>query len=273
MNQIFKIFNKKKYYIPVFIIFIIFVIFVIFVISYNKLHESNKIIDTFDQNNKIPKIIIQTWKDNNIPDGYKNDIQSIKDLNPSYKYLFFTDEDIIYFLKNNYNEYYKIYLKLPVIIQKIDFFRYVAIYHYGGIYLDLDVTCLEPFDEILKYKAVFPVDQNFTEEKCEKSRYKHYCDIDQQFMVGQYAFAARPRDPFIKFLIDEIVDKIDDYIKLYPTFGKSLQYIYSTTGPDFVTDMYLIYPDKKDIEILFYDKDQYFGKYARHNYFGTWKNM
>jgi mannosyltransferase OCH1-like enzyme len=264
----------KSNYLKIILIIIIFVVF-IYIINY-LLHKPSSIglNDHFSNRNDlfdIPKIIIQTWKDDNIPEKYISDIESVKKFNPDYEYLFFTDESIEIFLKEHYPEYYLVYLKLPVIIQRIDFFRYIVIYHYGGIYLDLDITCFESFDDILKYDSVFPVDQNFTDEKCMKSRYKHYCDIGQKFMVGQYAFAAKPKNKFIKVLIDGIVNNINEYVSSYKVYGTTLQYVYSTTGPDYVTDEYIKYGNKDSIHILHYDSDQYFGKYAKHNFFGTWK--
>ena len=222
-------------------------------------------------NDTIPKIIIQTWKSNDIPSKYNDYIISIKKYNPDYKYLFFTDEDIENFLKKEYPNYYDTYLKLPVKIQKIDFFRYVTVYHYGGFYFDLDIDCLYPLDELLNYQCIFPVDQNIQSNKCKEIRFKYYCDQNMNFMLGQYAFAAKPKDKFIKTLIDEINYNIDKYVEIFNEYGHSLQYVYSSTGPDFVTDVYMDYKNKQDIHILEYPKAQYFGKYAKHNYIGTWK--
>jgi mannosyltransferase OCH1-like enzyme len=220
-------------------------------------------------NQKIPKIIIQTWKTSAIPAKYQPLVDSVKYKNPTYEYKFFTDIDIEEFLKNNYPEYYRTYMNLPVKIQKIDFFRYVAIYHYGGFYLDLDMTVLEPLDELLIQECVFPIDEFIGPAMCHSKRYKNFCDNNMNFLLGQYAFAAEPRHPFIKLLIDNIHQNVNLYIKNYTP--NSEHYVYLTTGPDFVSNLYMDYPNKSSIQILEYDKRQYFGKYARHNYFGTWK--
>ena len=106
----------------------------------------------------IPKIIIQTWKNKTLPDKCINYVQSVKEKNPDYEYLFFDDEGIESFLKTEYPHYYETYKKLPIKIQKIDFFRYIAVYHFGGFYLDLDMFCLKSFDELLQYEIIFPVD-------------------------------------------------------------------------------------------------------------------
>ena len=39
-------------------------------------------------------------------------------------------------------------------IQRIDLFRYLAIEHYGGFYLDLDIILSQPLDELLSKAGV-----------------------------------------------------------------------------------------------------------------------
>jgi len=220
-------------------------------------------------NQPIPKIIIQTWKSNSIPQRYMQLIDSIKKYNPDYEYLFFTDSDIEQFLKTHYSEYYETYVRLPIKIQRIDFFRYIAVYHFGGFYMDLDMHCLKPFDELLKYSCVFPVDEFIHKHMCQLNRYKIFCDKGYYYLLGQYAFAAAPKHPFIKNLIDNIHKNINLYIQHLNS--DSEDYVYKTTGPDFVTSLYMNFPYKEDIFIINNGKRQYFGDYAKHNYFGTWK--
>ena len=250
-------------------IIIIILIIIIFYCINTSLKFKSITYENFE-NNTIPKIIIQTWKTNIIPNKYKSDIQSVKQFNPDYQYLFFTDEDIDYFLKKNYPEYYKSYVKLPIKIQQIDYFRYIAVYHYGGFYLDLDMRGLASFDDLLNYDCVFPVDQNISEKSCRRKRIKPYCDENMKYLIGQYAFGAKPQNPFVKALIDNIHQNIDKYIAMYAT-DKTHSYVYTTTGPDYVTTVYVDYPKKEDVHILRYDKDQFFGRYAKHNHYGTWK--
>ena len=257
-----------------------FVIIYIGLYVWNNKIRNNKInykLENFD-NNKIPKIIIQTWKSNVIPFKYKDDVYNVRKYNQDYKYLFFNDDDIDKFLKENYHDtYYQSYKKLPIIIQKIDYFRYIAVYHYGGFYFDLDMKGYEPLDELLNYDAIFPVDQYITKKKCDLLRFNHYCNKNITFLLGQYAFGAKQNNDFIKTLIDVIHNNVDYYIKEYNKIkhnkNKQLQhqYIYSTTGPDFVTNIYNKYNNKDSIHILHHTHGQYFGKYAKHNFYGTWK--
>ena len=216
----------------------------------------------------IPKIIIQTGP-NRMNPKYKPYIDLLKSHNPDFKHLYFNDDDIETFFKRFYPEYWPTYQKLPIFIQKIDFFRYVAVYHYGGFYFDLDVRSLKPIDDkICKHACVFPVDEFIFQGFCHHVRYESFCKRGAPFLLGQYAFAAVPKHPFIKLLIDTIHRKLDDYVL---KADKTELYVYRSTGPDFVTNMYLDEYAKDDVFILDNGKRQYFGDYGRHDFFGSWK--
>ena len=233
--------------------------------------SSSSLSKNGDGKNRIPKRIIQVWKtwSEKSPKMFSNYIESIKSVNPGYEYMFFKDNEINKFLEKNYPEYYDTFLKLPLNIQKVDFFRYIAIYHYGGFYFDLDVKALQPLDNLLDNNCVFPVDEIITKEMCKSKRFEKFCEKDMNFLLGQYAFGAAPGDPFIKLVIDKIHMNIHNYIHYF--IPNSDDYVYKTTGPDFITNLYSTYKKKDDIKILHYDKRQCFGKYATHDYVGTWK--
>jgi mannosyltransferase OCH1-like enzyme len=256
------------------IIIILFIIcfILIFYVTNNFLKYKSVKYENFD-NNYIPKIIVQTWKTKNVPLKYINDVKSIKKYNSDFQFLFFSDEEIDEFLKKYYPIYYESYLKLPVKIQKIDYFRYIAIYHYGGFYFDLDMRGMYPLNDLLDKECIFPVDQNLNSSSCSRKRIQEFCNgssLKINYLLGQYGFGAKPNNQFIKALIDGIHNNIDKYVEEFET-NKTHNYVYKTTGPDYVTSVYLNYKNKDDIHILLYDEPQYFGKYAKHNHYGTWK--
>ena len=242
----------------------------------NELTNSYTDLSISHGSNEIPKIIIQIWKTwtNKNPNVYREYINSIKSFNPTYEYIFFKDEDIDIFLKNNYPKYYNTYNKLPLNIQKVDFFRYVAIYHYGGFYFDLDMNGLQSLDNLLQYECVFPIDEIINKNICKtNTRFNSFCNSNQMFLLGQYGFAAKPKNEFIELLINNIHNNI---LKIINTYNNILtndyeNYVYITTGPDYVTNEYIKYTNKSSIKILNINKRQYFGRYAKHLYVGSWK--
>lgn len=217
--------------------------------------------------------IIQTWKTKDIPVRYEKLIQSVINHNPKWNYLFFSDEDIKEFIDNKMPEYRNTFFSLPNKIQQIDFFRYLAIYYYGGIYLDLDILVEYPLDELYDNPHIckFPIE------------YENINDViitDQGFdsLIGNYAFYAPAKHAFVKKIIDNIVNKRmtqQDIIKAKSTNGDTMLdvEIYCTTGPILVTQSYIDFENKADVALLktapFHPER--FGKYARHYCMGTWR--
>ena len=217
--------------------------------------------------------IIQTWKDNNIPDKYIHFRKSVEHNKGKWNYMFFTDIDIELFMNNYAYEYKPIYENFPHKIQKIDFFRYLAIYQFGGVYLDLDILLKRPLDELLKEPEIckFPVEIDRVHDTIITRNNFHS-------LIGNYAFYAPAKHPFIKKIIDNIVNEIldkNDIELAQMTNGDSKEevYIYCTTGPIMVTQSYIDYQDKSTVELIKptpFIKDS-FGEYGVHCCYGSWK--
>ena len=100
----------------------------------------------------IPKIIHQIWWQGheNIPKKMLENKITWKLNHKKYtfilwdKYLF---EKLL--AKLNISILNEIYNDLPKMIQKIDFCKYVILYNYGGIYVDIDTISEKPIDKFL----------------------------------------------------------------------------------------------------------------------------
>lgn len=216
--------------------------------------------------------IIQTWKTTEIPEHYKFFVNKIKNMNPTWNYMFFDDDDIIHFMKSTTPEYYKTFLKLSGKIQQIDFFRYVAIYYYGGIYLDLDIDIVCGFDDIDINKCIFPIEVKNAGDEILAS--------ESAPLVGNYAFYAPKGHPFLKKIIENIVkQRIPDEIILKAqrnhTDDSRDVYVYYRTGPILVSQTYLDF-GLSDNSIMLIEPDPYmdncFGKYGYHRCYGSWRH-
>ena len=104
---------------------------------------------------KIPKIIWQTMKTNEVPVFMKSYADSWIELNPEYEYRFCDDDDIINFLKTNFPEYLESYKSLKYGASKADLWRYLIIYKYGGVYADIDCMCINPLRKWVDKEASF----------------------------------------------------------------------------------------------------------------------
>ena len=100
----------------------------------------------------IPKIIHQTWKNENIPyDTFKQEwIDSWINLNPVWEYKLWTDDDILSFIEDKFPWFVNRFNEYPKNIQRVDAFRYFVLYEYGGLYADMDFECFKNIDGLVE---------------------------------------------------------------------------------------------------------------------------
>lgn len=113
--------------------------------------------DTYNDSSPqlIPKIIHQTYKTKDIPEHWKAGQQACIDLHPDYEYKLWTDDIMEEFMEKEYPWFLETYLSYGENIQRADAIRYFILYHYGGIYIDLDDGCQRKLDPLLRYPSFF----------------------------------------------------------------------------------------------------------------------
>ena len=173
--------------------------------------------------------------------------------------------------------YYDTFNSFDYTIQKIDFFRYVCVYHYGGFYFDIDVEITKSIEPLCKYECVFPK-ESYSELKFQEH--------NLNFLLGNYGFGASTKNSFIKLCIDNIINNKIINIPNYEHTSKQINmenYSYVsqshidnvlyTTGPILVSQSYIDYQEKNNIKIIEPTpfKIYSFGDYGNHLAIGTWK--
>ncbi len=106
-------------------------------------------IPIIEMGKEIPKMIFQTHTQayNKLPKIFKENINSIKEMNPEHQYVYFDSNMRKKFILNTYGENM---LKIYNLVNKnygaarADFFRYLLMYAKGGIYIDLKSTFTRP---------------------------------------------------------------------------------------------------------------------------------
>lgn len=95
----------------------------------------------------VPKIIHQSYKTTDHP--YPVDWQrSWQEQNPGWKYHFHTDADNRALVSRHFPEFLEPFDAFPLGIMRADFSRFLYLYLWGGVYADLDYTCLRPLDSL-----------------------------------------------------------------------------------------------------------------------------
>lgn len=228
---------------------------------------------------KIPKIIHQTWKDENLPKAFKLLSETWRKMLPDWEYRLWTDEMNREFVRTHYPNFLEKYDAYPKNIQRADAIRYLLLHAYGGLYVDLDFECLEPeFITLLE-------DADFV---AGKEPYAHALRNNRDFIVCNALMASVPQNPFLDYVINRM---------MVHTHGWNVRHpgdILDSTGPFLLTDAYIDYQHKNDIRIvepeLLYpirvlegalimanrvpkEMEERINKaYALHYFWGTWWN-
>jgi hypothetical protein len=154
----------------------------------------------------IPRIIHQTWKDKNLPPIiYKLVSENISFLKQNgYELMFWTDEMILKLISEEYPNFYNIYKLARTGVQKGDIARIILVYHYGGIYIDLDVLILKDFAELLDMNS------NKLYITYEPSGQTNALYNSDKYICNAF-FAANKNNNMLKV----ILNNIPEYIKTY----------------------------------------------------------
>jgi glycosyltransferase involved in cell wall biosynthesis len=225
----------------------------------------------------IPKRIIQTAKEPPQSKPLRAMVSNLRLLNPDFEYLFFDDAKVEKLIDSDFPQYRPVFDSFPYRIQRYDFFRYLAVFHYGGFYFDLDVLSVSGLAPLLDYGCVFTF-EGLTYSSFLRSQY------NMDWEIGNYAFGAAPGHPFIGAIIENCVRAQRDpawvapMMRGLPRLSRAEFYVLYTTGPGLVTRTLIENPElARSVKILFpddvcnFDNWNQFGEYGVHLMDASWR--
>jgi inositol phosphorylceramide mannosyltransferase catalytic subunit len=183
---------------------------------------------------KIPMRIIQTGNEVDQPLRNRAMMTNIRLLNPDFDYLFFDDTQAQEFITREFPQYRLVFESFKYPIQRYDFFRYLAVYRYGGFYFDLDVLLASSLSDLLEYGCVFSF------EALTVSRFLRD-KLGMDWLIGNYAFGAAAGHAFLGAVIENCVraQRDPNWVKPMmrgspPLLGDEF-FILNSTGPGLVS--------------------------------------
>ncbi|CAF0778515.1 unnamed protein product [Rotaria sordida] len=183
----------------------------------------------------VPAIIHQTWHDTDtIPIDWQQASKSCQSFHPNYEYHLWTDKDARRLIEKEFPCLLSTYDSYSYDIQRADIIRLIALYIYGGIYLDLDIICLKSFDQLRTYKFVLPKTMPV--------------GLSNDFIL------AAPKHPFLLQVLNDLPKYNRNYLTKYAT-------VMFSTGPMFLTHEASYYRNRFSISVL---SEELYGKYT-HN--------
>jgi len=236
---------------------VLFIILLITIINSLNNKKENYIIN----NQIIHTYIFQTVRSkNDINDDIRKNIDYLCHINYDYEYYLYEDNDCIDFIKNNYGkEILDVYLSINPSYgpAKADLFRYLLMYKYGGVYLDIKSSCNIPFSRLINDN--------------DKYILSHWSDTahnsNKEFQ--QWHIICVPNHPFLKKVITEVINNIKNYNIIVDGTGKNM--VLNLTGPIAYTKAitslldkykYTLYKSHKKIKLVYqsFNHLKYFGK-------------
>ena len=122
--------------------------------------SSKKLIDEMDLSRytnvtwprrRIPRLIHQTYRTYTIPTVWNATVQSVMKMNSDeFQYRRWSHTDMDRFVRQHEPHFYwNTFIHYRYDIQRIDSFRYVLLFHLGGVYIDMDDACRRPLRELV----------------------------------------------------------------------------------------------------------------------------
>lgn len=137
-------------------------------------------------------------------------------MNREWEYRFYDDEDIVDFIKNNYDPQIINYFNRinPVYgAAKADLFRYLLMYKCGGVYIDIKSSLRKPLDEVLEEDDRYLLSGWKDNETSQFDGWGVHSDVNK-FTYEEYQqwhIVAAPGHPFLKAVIENVLRNIDNY--------------------------------------------------------------
>jgi hypothetical protein len=156
----------------------------------------------------IPKIVHQMWKDtpSNIPHELQRWRQGCMAVNREYNFQLSMDDELRQFVHTHYPEYTELFDNLHGVYMA-DMARVLLVYHYGGIYMDLDFYCHKPFHCLLNghvasYLKHRPEAGNLLIVSLEPLVHAHLFRNKSRVVIQDF-YMATAKHPFLKWLLED----------------------------------------------------------------------
>lgn len=215
----------------------------------------------------IPKIIHQTFKTKNIPEDLEGYRRKLLAFHPTWDYRFYDDGECRKTVERHFSWLMPLYER-AAIIQRTDIFRNIVVLAVGGFYIDMDLECLKPLDDLCEFHCVFGEEITLDKETMEKLGHR------DSLRVANYMFGSEPRHPFLLYILRKMAEEFRGEIMTEDD-------VLDSTGPGLVTR---VYHDCKDVlkdVVLLRNRDRtcpvtgaiscHFGNYGRHHHVGSWR--
>lgn len=174
----------------------------------NLVHKAPNKVQTLPIGERIPKIVHHTFSSRDLLPELTENIAKLKLENPDWAFKFYDDHDQISFINQHFPNLLSYYNAIDASYgaAKADFFRYLLIYKFGGVYLDIKSSLSKPLNEIINDDTKFILAYW---ELASDSNHPEIPDKNGEFQ--QWHVISVAGHPYLKQVIDNICRNIEVY--------------------------------------------------------------
>ena len=208
-----------------------------------------------DVNHCLPHLLHFIWTGSKLPSKYMKNLDTFANQLPNFEIWLWVD---VQPLCKHSNVVYKqlgmlkfatrdLLFGISSPVERGDVMLYEIVYQFGGIYVDIDMTCQKPFDELLDLSFV-----------------SHTFGVYNNIQNAMSSFP--PRSHFLHYVISCVVENYHNFN------AKSDTFLPNRTGPPFFTACFHQYNDNGVVMI---DQDLLMGSrrdsYVHYNLDSSWQ--
>lgn len=164
----------------------------------------------------------------------------VEEHNPGWTHVLWTDASADRFVAVHYPQFLATYAGYPLDIMRVDFLRYLWLYHFGGVYADLDYECYRPFAPLLSGASLV---LGWEWAQTPRSAVGDARSVDLGTArewhragntLGNALMASVPRHPLLLSLLNHLR-------RTRPSSSVSYRprWVWGATGPELLTRMFL----------------------------------
>lgn len=176
----------------------------------------------------IEKIVHQIWYqgEKECPEKHQAKMKTWKQNHDTWKYMFWDEEKMQQIIKQEYPQYYKRWSTFNHMHQRIDFFKYILMDKYGGLYADIDTICLKPIDPLLKYDDNKSKVGQVIVCKTASTDWESWITFGTTESVNNGILISTKGHPFWRWYMDKIMKQSGPWLTKFSEIN-------NTTGPAF----------------------------------------
>jgi len=180
----------------------------------------------------IPPLIHYIWfrdlyatqpgEEDSIPHSGSNAPDLCIQHNPTFTVHIWNETEVLSLIDHHYAWFLPIWHSYRHPIQRVDAAKYFILYHHGGVYLDLDISCRKSLAPLVNFPMWFPK--------------------ASPLGVNNDAMASRKGHPLMWSMIMNLDGRNKNLLSPWIT-------VFWTTGPKFVSDMLQAYLDERVVSM------------------------